>query len=309
MASETDTENPRRFLDPKVIAKIAHLDLRAAQMVDGFITGLHRSKFFGHSVEFVQHRDYVRGDDIRHLDWKVWSKTDRFYVKQFEAETNLRCQIVLDVSESMHYGSGPLNKYEYASTAAAAIAYLLVRQQDSVGITTFDSDIRMTIPPRSSQQHLDAICKTMHVSKPREKTDMLKIMKKVTESIHHRGIVAIITDGLSDREPLLKGLDMLRIKKQDVMLFHVLDDDEINFPFNGMTRFEGMEELPDLFCDPKALRDGYLDELEKYLVEMRQGCAKRGIDYTLVKTSDTMDAILSKFLHSRLDPRAKARVS
>ena len=302
-----ETENPRRFLDTKTIAKIAHLDLRAATIVEGFITGLHRSKFFGHSVEFVQHRDYVRGDDIRHLDWKVWSKTDKFYVKQFEAETNLRCQIVLDVSESMHYGNGPLNKSEYAATAAACIAYLLTRQQDSVGITTFDSDIRMSIPPRSSQKHLEAICKTMHVSRPREKTDVMKIMKRVAESIHQRGIVAVITDGLTDREPLLKGLDMLRIQKQDVMLFHVLDDDELDFPFSGMTRFEGMEELPDLFCDPKALRDGYIEELTVYLTEMRQGCAKRGIDYNLVRTSDPLDAILAKFLHSRIDPRAKGR--
>ncbi|QVL34721.1 DUF58 domain-containing protein [Telmatocola sphagniphila] len=302
-------EDPRRFLDPRTISKIAHLELQAAQVVEGFINGMHRSKFFGHSVDFVQHREYVRGDDIRHLDWKVWSKTDRFYIKQFEAETNLRCQLVLDVSESMHYGAGNLNKYEYACTAAACIAYLLIRQQDSVGITTFDSEVRAVVPPRASQKHLEAICQTMHVSKPRDKTDMLKILNRVAEATHQRGIVAVISDCLTDREPLLKGLDMLRLRKQDVMLFHLLDDDELNFPFNGMTRFEGMEELPNLFCDPKALREGYLEELNIYLTEMRQGCTKRGIDYTLLKTSDPLDAVLAKFLHQRLDPRAKARTS
>src|SRR5205823_7232961 len=158
-------------MHPQTIAKITRLDLRARQVVEGFITGMHKSPFFGHSVEFVQHREYTSGDDIRHLDWKVWSKTDRFYVKQFEAETNLRCTLVVDVSESMHYGRGPLNKYEYACTIAACLAYLLLRQQDSAGLVTFDADVRHILPARASQNHLDAIVKAMDVSRPREKTD------------------------------------------------------------------------------------------------------------------------------------------
>src|SRR5437868_12112333 len=160
---------------------------------------MHRSPFFGHSVEFVQHREYVAGDDLRHLDWKVWSKTDRFYVKQYEEETNLRSTIVLDVSESMHYGRGALNKYEYACTVAACLGYLLLRQQDSVGLVSFDAGVRQVVPPRSSQNHIDALVKAMDVSRPREKTDIEKILRRVTETISARGMIIIISDLLVDR--------------------------------------------------------------------------------------------------------------
>jgi uncharacterized protein (DUF58 family) len=311
--STREEEEARRFLDPKTIAKISSLEMRAAQVVEGFLTGMHRSPFFGHSVEFVQHREYVPGDDIRYLDWKAWSKTDRFYIKQFEAETNLRCNLVVDVSESMHYGAarhakaGTLNKYDYACTSAACLAYMLIRQQDSCGLFTFDSDLRKQLPARSAQNHLDAIVQTLHVSKPREKTDPLKILRRVAESIPQRGMIVLISDFLCDREPLLKGLEMLRHRKHDVMVFHVMDDDELEFPFTGMTRFEGMEELPDVFCDPRALREAYLHEVELYLTEVRRGCSKLGIDYHLVRTSDYLDVILSKFLHQRMASRSPAK--
>jgi uncharacterized protein (DUF58 family) len=303
-----DKEDPRRFLHPETIARISRLDLRAQHVVEGFISGMHRSPFFGHSVEFVQHREYVSGDDLRHLDWKVWSKTDRFYIKQYEEETNLRSNLVVDVSESMHYGRGPLNKYEYGCTIAACIGYLLLRQQDSVGLTTFDSDVRQVVPARSQQTHIDAIVKGLHVSKPREKTDLERILRRVTEKISARGMIVIVSDLLADREPLFRGLEMLTHRKHDILLFHILDDDELTFPFAGTTKFEGMEELPHLLCDPRALRDGYIEALEEYLVEVRRGCLKRGIDYALVRTGDYLDAVLSKFLHHRLALKsAKAR--
>jgi uncharacterized protein (DUF58 family) len=309
-----DEEDPRRFLHPQTIARISRLDLRAQHVVEGFISGLHRSPFYGHSVEFVQHREYTPGDDIRHLDWKVWSKTDRFYIKQFEAETNLRCNLVVDVSESMHYGvdkhkkAGTLNKYEYGCTAAASLAYLLLRQQDAVGCLTFDEDVRQILPPRSQQRHIDAICQAMHVSRPRDKTDIEKILRRVTESIASRGMIVIVSDLLVDREPLFRGLHMLSQRRHDILLFHVMDDDELTFPFAGTTRFEGMEELPHLLCDPRALRDGYLEALEEYLVEVRRGCTRLGIDYALVRTGDYLDAVLSKFLHHRMAVRASAKM-
>ncbi len=293
-------DDPKRFLHPETIARISRLDLRAQHVVEGFISGMHRSPFFGHSVEFVQHREYVPGDDIRHLDWKVWSKTDRFYIKQFEEETNLRATLVVDVSESMHYGRGPLNKYEYACTIAACLGYLILRQQDSARLLTFDSDVRKEVPAFSSLNHIKAITQALHVSKPREKTDIEKILRQVTERISSRGMIILVSDLLVDREPLFRGLEMLRHRRHDVLLFHVLDDDELNFPFAGTTRFEGMEELPHLLCDPRALRDGYLEALEEYLVEVRRGAAGKGIDYALVRTSDHLDAVLSKFLHHRL---------
>ncbi len=306
MAKTSTADDPRRFLHPATVAKITRLDLRARQVVEGYISGMHKSPVFGHSIEFVQHREYTSGDDIRHLDWKVWSKTDRYYIKQYEAETNLRCNIVMDVSESMHYGRGALNKYEYASTAAACLAYLLLRQQDAAGLITFDSTVRQIVPARTQQNHIDALCNAMHTSKPREKTDILAILRRVTESMPARGMVVVFSDFLVDREPLIKGLEMLCQRRHDILVFHILDDDEITFPFNGTTRFEGMEELPHLLCDPRALRDGYLEALEEYLVEVRRGCTRLGIDYQLVRTGDYLDAILTRFLRYRMDVRNKA---
>ena len=303
----TKDNDPRRFLHPQAVARISRLDLRARQVVEGFISGMHRSPFFGHSVEFVQHREYVPGDDIRHLDWKVWSKTDRFFVKQFEEETNLRATLVVDVSESMHYGNGPLNKYAYACTIAACLGYLLLRQQDAVGCITFDDDVRQIVPARSAQTHIDAIVNALHVSHPAQKTDLHAILRRVTESISARGMIILVSDLLADREPLFKGLQMLRHRRHDVLLFHVLDDDELTFPFGGTTRFEGMEELPNLLCDPRALRDGYLEALGEYLVEVRRGCARLGIDYAQVKTSDYLDAVLTKFLRFRMSFKAHAK--
>ena len=303
-------DDPKRFLDPKTIAKISQLDLRARYIVEGFLTGMHKAPTFGQSVEFVQHREYVEGDDLRHVDWTVWSKTDRYYIKQYEAETNLRANIVVDASESMLYGAdrhktaGTLHKYDYAATAAACLTYLTIKQQDSAGLITFDADVRSVLPPRSSQQHLDAVVKALHVSKPKEKTDPLKIMKRVAETMPARGLVVLFSDLLCDREPLFQGLEMLRHRRHDVMVFHILDDDELTFPFGGMTKFEGMESLPDLLCDPRALRDGYLEELEDYLMEVRRGCTRIGVDYTLIRTSDYLDAILSRFLFQRMASRA-----
>ncbi len=307
MPAVKDSDNPRRFLHPDTIARISRLDLRARHVVEGFITGMHRSQFFGHSVEFVQHREYVPGDDLRHLDWKVWSKTDRFYIKQYEAETNLRSTLVIDVSESMHYGRGALNKYNYACTVGACLAYLLLRQQDSVGCITFDSDVRQIVPARSQQLHIDAIVKSMDVSRPREKTDIERILRRVTESIHGRGMIILVSDLLVDRGPLLRGLEMLTQRKHDILLFHILDDDELTFPFAGTTRFEGMEKLPNLLCDPRALRDGYIEALEEYLVEVRRGATKLGVDYALTRTGDYLDAVLSKFLHHRMSMRTTTR--
>lgn len=307
----TSDQDPKRFLHPATIARIGRLDLRAKQVVEGYITGMHKSPFFGASMEFAQHREYVAGDDIRHLDWKVWSKTDKYYIKQYEAETNLRANLVVDTSESMVYGrdrhrkAGTMDKYEYACTAAACLAYLIVRQQDSAGLTSFGWDVKQAIPPRSSHRQLDAVTKTLDLSRPAttEKTDVLKVMRQVAETAHGRGMVILFSDLLTDREPVFKGLEMLRHRRHDVMVFHILDDEELTFPFGGMTRFEGMEELPDLFCDPKALRQGYLEALEEYLTEVRRGCTRLGIDYTLIRTSDYLDAVLSRLLFRRMTDR------
>lgn len=298
-------DDARRFLSPQAISRISRLDLRARQVVEGFITGMHKSPFFGHSVEFVQHRDYTPGDDIRHLDWKVWSKTDRFYIKQYEAETNLRAMLVVDVSESMRYGRGPMTKYEYACCIAASLAYLLLRQGDAVGCMTFDSALRGAVPPRSHQSHLESILLTMDVSKPKEKTNLESILTRVVDAVPGRSMMIIISDLLADRESFFKGLDLLCHRRHEAIVFHVLDNDETEFTFQGTTKFQGMEALPDLVCNPRALRDGYLEALEEYLTEVRRGCAKRGVEYALVHTGDYLDAVLAKFLTARMALRGR----
>ena len=298
------------LFDSEFLKKLEYLSLVSKRVFRGSLMAQRRTMQLGGGIEFADHREYTPGDDFRYLDWKAWSKTDKFYIKQFEAETNLRMQVVVDVSESMHYGAdkhrkaGTLNKYDYACTAAACLAYMAVKQQDSAGMIAFDEDVRAMLPAKASEFHLDAIVQTLHASKPKAKTDPFKIMRRVAEATHGRGMIILFSDLLTDREPLLKGLEMLRARKHDVMVFHILDDDEVGFPFAGTTRFEGMEELPDLLCDPKSLREGYLEALEEYLIEVRRGCSRLGIDYSLVKTSDYMDAILAKFLHKRMATRS-----
>ncbi len=291
---------PKRFLNPEALKRIARLDLRARHVVEGFLAGMHRSPYFGHSVEFLQHREYTFGDDLRYVDWKVWAKQDRYYVKQFEEETNMRCVLLVDVSGSMRYGNGAMNKYEYASTVAVSLAYLALKQSDAVGCLAFDETSRMAVPQRTRRNHLDSIIQALDVSDPKNKTDIYQILRTVAESYPKRGLVVLTSDLLVERPGLFRGLRLLRARGHDVMVFHVLDDDELDFPFTGPTRFEGLE-LPDVLrCNPRALREGYLAALGDYLEEVRHGCARLAVDYTQVRTSQPLDAALVAFLSRRL---------
>jgi len=290
----------KRFLHPEAIQRIARMDLRAKHIVEGFLSGEHRSPYFGQSIEFLQHREYAPGDDLRRIDWKVWAKQDRLYVKQYEEETNLRATLVVDVSAGMKYGSGPLNKYEYASTIAVSLAYLLLRQQDAVGCVAFDDKVRRTVPIRSRMNHLQSIIQALDASAPRDKTDLSKVLYDVAEVTPRRGLVVIISDLLVDRPGLIKGLRLLRQRGHDVMVFHVMDDDELDFEFNGATRFEGLEVPDQLNCNPRALRAGYLEALNAYLDEVRRECAKAVCDYALIRTSQPLDAALAAYLSHRL---------
>ena len=301
-------DDPRRYLHPATLARIDRLDLRARHVVEGFLAGMHRSPFFGQSLEFAQHREYVSGDDVRYLDWKVWSKTDKFYIKQYEAETNLRASIVVDASESMVYGrdwhkrAGTFDKYEWACTGAACLAYTAVRQQDAAGLTSFGWDVKQVVPPKANQKQIAAMGGVFDHSRPTgaDKTEVRAALKKVAEAARGRSLVVLFSDLLADREGILRGVELLRHKHHDVMVYHVLDDDELDFPFTGMTKFEGMEELPDLNCDPKALRDGYLDALNEYLAEVKKGLTRLGVDYTLVRTGDPLDRVLTATLFRRM---------
>ena len=298
--SSPATQDSKRFLHPEAVKRIGRLEIRARHIVEGFLSGMHRSPYFGQSIEFLQHRQYTPGDDLRHVDWKVWAKQDRLYVKQYEEETNLRSTMLVDVSASMQYGEGPLNKYEYAATIAVSLAYLLLKQQDGVGCVPFDEKIRTKVPVRSTRQHLDAIIKALDVSAPRDKTDLFAILREAAESYPRRGMMILISDLLGDREGLLRGLRLLRQRGHDVMLFHVMDDDELDFPFNGPTRFEGLEMDDYLNCNPRALREDYLQALQEHLDEVRIGAARTGVDYALIRTSAPLDAVLATYLSNRL---------
>jgi uncharacterized protein (DUF58 family) len=289
----------KRFLHPEAIGRIARLDLRARQIVEGFLSGIHRSPYFGQSVEFLQHREYVPGDDLRHVDWKVWAKQDRFYVKQFEEDTNLRCTLLVDVSNSMRYGAGPMNKFEYAATIAISLAYLLLSQQDAVGLLAFDERVRSKTPQRTKRTHLNSLIQALSVSEPAQKTDLEGILREAAETYPRRGLMVLVSDLLADRGGLFKGIKLLRQRGHDVLVFHVLDDDELDFDFNGPTRFEGLESTDFLNCNPRALREGYLQALHAYLDEVRRGCAQNSVEYALLRTSQPLDRALAAFVANR----------
>jgi uncharacterized protein (DUF58 family) len=288
-----------RFLDPAVLASISRLDLRARQVVEGFVSGLHKSPRKGYSVEFAEHREYVPGDDIRHLDWKLWGREDRLYVKQYEEETNLRCHLLLDVSESMRFGTGPLSKFEYAATAAAALAFLLLKQRDAVGLRLFDDALQATVPASANWASLQNLLTLVEPVKPKRKTDFGAPMRDFADMAGRRSLVVLLSDLFAPPETIEAGLRYLRHKRHEVLLFHVLDEAELTFPFEENTRFLGLEELPDLIAEPRSLRDGYLEVLGEFLEQVRRMCASMRVDYMRVSTADRMDKVLSGFLAAR----------
>ena len=290
----------KRFLHPEAIKRISRLDLRARHVVEGFLSGMHRSPYFGQSVEFLQHREYAIGDDLRHVDWKVWARQDRLVVKQFEEDTNLRCTMLVDVSSSMQYGEGSLTKYEYACTIASSLAYLVLQQQDAVGCVAFDETVRVNVPIRSKRNHIYSVINSLAANDPRDKTDMHAVLRSVAETWPRRGMMILVSDLLTDTDNLMRGLRLLRQRGHDVLVFHVMDDDELDFPFSGPMRFEGLETEDFLNCNPRALREGYLEAVENFLQDVRHRCAQNTIDYALVRTSQPLDAVLATYLSNRL---------
>ena len=290
----------KRFLHPEAIKRISRLDLRARHVVEGFLSGMHRSPYFGQSVEFLQHREYAIGDDLRHVDWKVWARQDRLVVKQYEEDTNLRCTMLVDVSSSMQYGEGALTKYEYACTIASSLAYLVLQQQDAVGCVAFDETVRVNVPIRSKRNHIYSVINSLAANEPRDKTDMHAVLRSVAETWPRRGMMILVSDLLTDTDNLMRGLRLLRQRGHDVLVFHVMDDDELDFPFSGPMRFEGLETEDFLNCNPRALREGYLEAVENFLQDVRHRCAQNTIDYALVRTSQPLDAVLATYLSNRL---------
>ncbi|WP_145448397.1 DUF58 domain-containing protein [Gimesia panareensis] len=292
---------------PEAISRISRLEIRARSIVEGFLSGLHRSPFFGQSVEFAQHREYAPGDDVRNIDWKVWSKTDKYYIKQYEEDTNLRTTLLVDVSESMQFGTGPLSKYEYGCTAAAALAYLLLKQQDAVGLVTFDDAIRSRVPALSKRTHLNSLLSALAAEKPAQKTDIYDVLKEVAETRSQKGTIILISDLFVNRESLFKGLRLLQYRGHDLMLLHILDDQELDFDYAGTTRFEGMEETGELVCDPRSLREGYLKAMQEFLQDIKRRCARNKFDYQTIRTSEYLDAALAHYLNHRIGMQQSIR--
>lgn len=293
------TPGSRRYLHPEAIARIARLELRARAVVEGVLAGLHKSPYKGQSVEFLQHREYVRGDDLRRVDWKVWGRQDRLYVKEFEEETNLRVTLLVDGSASMNYASGPLGKYDYAATLAASLAWLALSHGDAVGCCVFDDKVRASVPARTKRSHLASVVEVLETPRAGRPTAFQPVLRSLAETLPRRGMVVVISDLLGDRDGVFQGMQLLRKRGHDLVLLHVMDDDELDFPFDGPTRFEGLE-LPDsIACNPRSLRAGYLAAVAEFLADVRTRAAAVRCDYSLVRTGEPVDAALVKLLSRR----------
>jgi uncharacterized protein (DUF58 family) len=289
------------LLDPRTLARIQGLELRARRIVEGYVAGLHRSPYQGFSNEFAEHREYAPGDDLRYVDWKVFGKTDKVYLKQFEEETNLICYLLLDTSQSMQYqGPGaPLSKLAYAQCAAASLAYLVLRQRDSVGLVTFDQEVRQLIRPSSSPTQLKQLVRVMEETTAARKTRTGPIFHDLAERLARRGIVVVLSDLFDDVEAMLAGLKHFRHRRHDVIVLHLLDPAELDFPFQQVTMFKGLEALGDVLTEPRSLRAAYQKEIAAYLRRVRTGCLAQQIDYRTVRTDEPLDTVLTAFLSAR----------
>lgn len=289
----------RQFLDPAVIARLGTLELKARTIVEGFLSGLHRSPFKGFSVEFAEYRQYIHGDDLATIDWKVYARSDRYYVKKFEEETNLDCHLILDVSGSMGYGSRGLTKLEYGSVLAASIAYLMNRQRDAVGLMAFDDRIVDMLPASARPGHLRMILITLDRLRLGKQTDVSKPLHQLANSLTKRGIVVLISDLLDDPDSVIRGLKHFRFRGSDVIVFHVLDPDEIDFPFERATRFEDLESSEEIMAVPGLVREHYRREISRLIDRYRQELGAAGIDYQLLRTTDPLELALLSYLSTR----------
>ncbi|MGQ9650128.1 MAG: DUF58 domain-containing protein [Phycisphaerae bacterium] len=336
-----------KYLNPDVLAKISRLELRAKMVVEGFISGMHRSPYHGYSVEFAAHREYVPGDDIRHIDWRLFARGDRLYIKQYEEETNLRAHILLDCSKSMGYpehaippstpltrgrktrrgktsggkneslswggtdqlppltrggsGGAHMSKFDYACTVAASLVYLLLNQQDSCGLVLFDHAIRDQVPPASSPAQLSSIMELIERQKPDHTTDIKMLPARLADQPRQRGLIVLISDLLADPDEIVSGLQRLRHGRQDLIVLQVLDHDELTFPFERNTLFEGLEDPEtQLLTDPQSLRAAYLRVVGDFVSRIRESCVNNRIDYRLLSTRDPLDGALTAFLAARM---------
>ncbi len=292
----------QRYLDPKTLQRISRLDVRARQVVEGFITGQHQSPYHGFAVEFAAHREYTQGDDLRHIDWKVWSRTDRLYIKEYEEETNLKCTLIVDCSKSMQYGSKskvPWSKFDHAATAAASLTHLLQRQQDAVGLVTFNNSIQTNLRANTNPSHLKRIVHELESTSVDDQTDVGQVFGELAGQISRRGLVCLFSDLFVDLDVLKKAIEQFRLRQHEMIIFHVLHGDELEFPFEDNTLFRGLESDAQLHTEPRALRKAYLEVMNRFQDDVKKICTTAGTDYVLVNTNEPLDAVLARYLTFR----------
>jgi len=298
MAGRADA-GARQFLDPAVLARLGSLELKARVIVEGYLQGLHRSPFRGLSVEFAEYRPYLPGDDPRSIDWKIYARSDRTYVKKFEQETNLPCHLMLDVSASMTYGSQGITKLEYGTYVCAALAWLLNAQRDAVGLTAFDSDIVAQVPPSVRPGHLRTLLATLERVPAGTRSDLAKPLNRLAESINRRGLVVVVSDLLDDPDTVLAGLRHLRFRGMEVVVFHVFDPAERTFPFSQATRFRDLETGTEVVTAPAIVREAYLKRFEDARVRFEEGMRGQGVDYCRLETSTPLEFALLAYFAAR----------
>lgn len=292
----------QKYFDPETLARIRPLGLRARALVEGLLAGLHRSPLRGHSLEFAQHREYVAGDDLRQVDWKVYGRTDRYYLKQYEDETNFSAYLLLDTSHSMQYRSStcPLSKLETAQLIAFSLAYVIVTQQDSVGLATFSAGLDQWLPPSGHIAILEDMLHLMETAPAERRTDLGKAIEMVSQRCTKPGVVILISDLLDDADKLIAALKRLRFQRHDVIVIHVLDEAELTFPFDRATRFEGLEEMAEIDADPLLIAAAYRQAMSHFCRDIEVGCRQYNVDYHRLNTREPLSAALPALLARRL---------
>ncbi len=308
--SNTDAVK-KNYLDPKTLDQIKKIDVRARLVVEGFITGQHRSPYNGFAVEFASHREYAPGDDLRHIDWKVWSKTDRLYIKEYEEETNLSCHLIVDCSKSMRYGEesegdqAGWSKFDYAATAAASLGYMMQQQQDAVGLVTFSDRINSALKASTNPSHMKKLFHELETTEPDNTTDVSTPFLQLAGRIRRRGMVILFSDLFVDPEILGQSLAQFRLRNHEVIVFHVMHPDELYFPFDENTMFRGLEVQTQILTEPKALRKSYLEAVDRYMTRVKRVCATAGIDHVLLDTGKPLNSVLATYLNFRAKSRRK----
>jgi len=292
-----------RYLEPQALARVQNLSVVARGVVEGFITGLHSSPYKGFSVEFAEHREYTAGDDPKHLDYRMLARTDRLYIKQYEEETNMRVQILLDTSGSMNYAhDGKFTKFDYGAYLSAVLSYLMTRQQDSVGLTTFDTEVRLDMPARSSPRHFNEMMRRLEGIKPGKKTNVAETLHRLANRFKRRCLIVLISDLYDEPEDVIRALHHFRHRRHEVILFHVFDKAEIDFPFRDVTAFHDLETNERIQVDPSYVRKAYQEQVEQFIEGYRRACAEAQIDYVMTDTSTPYDFMLTKYIAKRNMP-------